>query len=36
MLAENTFRVRVQGDWVEDKDLGPLCDRMEELRADIS
>lgn len=35
-LPENTFRVSVQGSWVEDKDLGPLVDRMEELRTELS
>lgn len=35
-LPENAFRVRVQGSWTEDKDLGPLVDRMEELRAEPS
>jgi|GEM_PF-3827997 len=35
-LPENTFRVRVEGSWIEEKDLDPLFDRMEELRAEPS
>lgn len=35
-LPENTFRVRVQGSWIKNKDLGSLVDRMEELRAESS
>lgn len=35
-LPANTFRVRVQGGWTEDKDLGPLLDRVEELRVETS
>lgn len=35
-LPVNTFRVSVQGSWVEDKDSGPLVDRMEELRTELS
>ena len=33
-LPEGTFRVMLQGSWVEDKDLGPLVDRMDELKAE--
>lgn len=35
-LPENTYRVTVEGSWVEDKDLGPLIDRMEDLKAEAS
>ncbi len=35
-LPANSFRVRVEGSWVEDKDLGPLVDRIEELKAETS
>lgn len=35
-LPANTFRVRVEGSWVEDKNLWPLVDRMQELRAEAS
>jgi hypothetical protein len=34
-LPRHSFRVKVQGSWVEDKDLGPLWDRVEELRAEL-
>lgn len=35
-LPANTFRVKVGGSWVEDKNLGPLVDRIEELKAESS
>jgi hypothetical protein len=35
-LPENTFRVSLKGSWVEGKDLGPLVDRMEELRTELN
>lgn len=33
-LPENTFRVKVQGSWVEEKKLCSLVDRIEELKAE--
>lgn len=33
-LPEDSFRVRLQGSWQEDKNIAPLWERIEELRSE--
>lgn len=35
-LPEGSYRVRIEGNWVEDKSLAELWERVDELKADFT